>query len=35
MIALLDGREIERVVGDRASDYGWGTLEASYCWSTA
>jgi uncharacterized protein YndB with AHSA1/START domain len=30
LTALLEGREVERVVGSRASDYGWQSLEARY-----
>lgn len=30
LVAQLDGHDVERVVGSRASDYGWESLEARY-----
>jgi uncharacterized protein YndB with AHSA1/START domain len=30
LTALLDRRDVERVVGSRANDYGWRSLEARY-----
>jgi uncharacterized protein YndB with AHSA1/START domain len=30
LVALLDGHDVERVVGSRAIDYGWQSLEARY-----
>jgi uncharacterized protein YndB with AHSA1/START domain len=30
LTAALDDREVERVVGSRAGDYGWQSLEARY-----
>jgi uncharacterized protein YndB with AHSA1/START domain len=30
LTALLEGHEVERVVGNRACDYGWRSLEARY-----
>ena len=30
LVGLLDGHDVERVVGSRAYDYGWGSLEAQY-----
>jgi uncharacterized protein YndB with AHSA1/START domain len=30
LTALLEGHEVERVVGSRAADYGWRSLEARY-----
>jgi uncharacterized protein YndB with AHSA1/START domain len=30
LAAVLDGNDVERVVGQRATDYGWRALEAAY-----
>jgi hypothetical protein len=30
LVALLDGHDVERVVGSRAIDCGWQSLEAQY-----